>query len=538
MWDSRRTEPLQLFAERRYEITGTGLSNPYALTAPSVSADGSRVAYSGEILCQALRCGTPWLIYGEHFFSNVATSSRVGVAARAGFVRLSRNGRFAAFASPIPGSTGETSIDRVDLSNGSEVRIRQPGPGRATVANTLRVASDGTVVFRSYYGLTFSNGAGLQSYGIDGPFDTDDRAETVVLIPSAFTSNAGSLIVFHRSTGSAQALVSASEGFESPSLTSDGSLVLFLSRANFSARNNAGHLQAFLIGTDGSNLRQVTRPEDDVAAAVLSGDGRVAYAATSANQLLRISVSTGRVEEMIPPTPALARHALFDLAPGSLLTLPGRALTKFREFAGTTPLPSQLANVRVLIEGRQAPIVSVAPEQIVVQVPWETSVHPHGQVWDPVFDGLPLVVQAESESPLEGLSATVGVLERSPSLLLIANQDFQSLVTRTSGARRGEVIHLYMTGLGSVSPSIPTGFAAPSDRFTVLDAPLFCGLVSSVAGVGLEVLFGGLAPGYVGLYQVDIRIPEDFPPAETANLFCSQGSGAHTTRFDAFFPIN
>jgi uncharacterized protein (TIGR03437 family) len=78
-----------------------------------------------------------------------------------------------------------------------------------------------------------------------------------------------------------------------------------------------------------------------------------------------------------------------------------------------------------------------------------------------------------------------------------------SAVTQSNPAKVGETLQLYLTGLGSVTPAVDDGAAAPSPPSTVdADVGVF------VDGVPATVTFKGLTPGLAGLYQVNFVVPD------------------------------
>jgi uncharacterized protein (TIGR03437 family) len=69
--------------------------------------------------------------------------------------------------------------------------------------------------------------------------------------------------------------------------------------------------------------------------------------------------------------------------------------------------------------------------------------------------------------------------------------------------RAGDTIVIYCTGLGEVTPAVPAGTPAPTDRptHTVNEVTV------SIGGQNARVDFSGLAPGYFGRYQVNAVVP-------------------------------
>ena len=86
---------------------------------------------------------------------------------------------------------------------------------------------------------------------------------------------------------------------------------------------------------------------------------------------------------------------------------------------------------------------------------------------------------------------------------LAQNQDY-SLNEARNPARAGSMVIVYMTGQGEVTNPVATGVQAPQSPLSQARLPV----TATVGGRSAEVLFAGLTPGYVGLLQVNLRVPE------------------------------
>jgi adhesin/invasin len=100
------------------------------------------------------------------------------------------------------------------------------------------------------------------------------------------------------------------------------------------------------------------------------------------------------------------------------------------------------------------------------------------------------------------VSAGPGLFE-SGSSAIVQNYPGYSLNGPGNPAAPGSIIIAYLTGSGPVSPAATDGIAAPLDSLVVATA-------SHSATIGSEpatVNFAGLAPGWVGLVQVNLVVP-------------------------------
>jgi hypothetical protein len=91
-------------------------------------------------------------------------------------------------------------------------------------------------------------------------------------------------------------------------------------------------------------------------------------------------------------------------------------------------------------------------------------------------------------------------------------------VGTSNGVRPGTYLEIYGTGLGGGPSGLATGVAPVVARELGSWPRVFLGSRE------LRVLYSGLVPGLVGLYQTNTRVPEDFPPSFAAGLRLVAGS--------------
>jgi minor extracellular serine protease Vpr len=172
--------------------------------------------------------------------------------------------------------------------------------------------------------------------------------------------------------------------------------------------------------------------------------------------------------------------------------------------AQTNPLPTRLAGVEVFISGFPAPIYSIAyangEDQISIQVPYEAPTGPRAAEIQ-VFDENSLVADFFSDSFTED----PGIFVYNGSYAIAEASDY-SLIGPANPAIPGEPLVLYVTGLGPLDTNLVDGYGSPT-------SPPFAQTVDPfqviVDNENCNVLFSGLAPGFVGLYQVNFYVPRD-----------------------------
>ena len=82
-----------------------------------------------------------------------------------------------------------------------------------------------------------------------------------------------------------------------------------------------------------------------------------------------------------------------------------------------------------------------------------------------------------------------------------------SLISSTKPATQGEIISMYLTGLGATTPGVADGAAAPGKAPLALVNETITIYVGGVAVPANQVYYAGLAPTLAGLYQLNFKIP-------------------------------
>jgi uncharacterized protein (TIGR03437 family) len=185
------------------------------------------------------------------------------------------------------------------------------------------------------------------------------------------------------------------------------------------------------------------------------------------------------------------------VAPGEFITLYGSNLAPGEQVA-SVPFPNILNGVQVLINDVAAPIYYVSPNQVSVIVPYETT--------DSIAEIQVKNAGVTSNAVTLFVNKTApGVFSQSENGLGLAaalHSDF-SLVTESNPAVGGETVLVYLTGIGAVVPPVADGAAGPSSPLSVTTNTI----AAAVGGQAAAVTFAGLAPGFAGLYQVNLTMP-------------------------------
>jgi uncharacterized protein (TIGR03437 family) len=194
-----------------------------------------------------------------------------------------------------------------------------------------------------------------------------------------------------------------------------------------------------------------------------------------------------------------SNYSTAPFAPYSMLALFGSGLSRSARALTADDirgnfLPTELNFTRIFVDNIPAPLFYVSETQVNFLVPGN-------QLAGTVR------IQVVSQS-LGGPIVTVTVVEAAPALFslpsgfAIATHLDNSLVTPESPARGGETIVIYATGLGHTGRNPDTG-----------EIPFYLSEIVNKASLKLSVsgtvVYAGLTPGSVGLYQINYRLAEN-----------------------------
>jgi uncharacterized protein (TIGR03437 family) len=203
-----------------------------------------------------------------------------------------------------------------------------------------------------------------------------------------------------------------------------------------------------------------------------------------------------------------------SLAPGELITLYGSGLSPVTMTTiGGKAFPTTLGGVTVSIDSTPCPIYYVSPTQLAVIVPYEIANNQTGladiQVTNNGTPSNTVQMYFQDSAPGVFSQTTNGI-----GLASALHAATGTLVNGNSPAQPGEYISLYLTGLGTVTPTIADGALGPSSTLSVADvypnnlSVFFNDYTTGSTGVTGTIQFAGLAPGLAGLYQINVQVPQ------------------------------
>jgi len=268
------------------------------------------------------------------------------------------------------------------------------------------------------------------------------------------------------------------------------------------------NIVAALMNANGNQLQQLSVYDNPVAG-VLANPSLFTYLGNGGSgNSISILQPSGPLNG--PQIAGLVNAATFQqraLAPGSLVSLFGM----------------NLSGATVQFSGVPAPILYASSSQLNLQVPWELQGMSNSTV----------TVTANSISTdLE--SVPVGLAD--PAIFSLgAPQGGQGAIENVTGAlvnagapaHAGDYIQIFATGLGAVTNTPQTGAAAPQSPLSIvmqMTQP-----TATVGGVAAFVSFAGLAPGYIGVYQVNVQVPQGVAGGDAVPVVLSAGGTASNT---------
>jgi uncharacterized protein (TIGR03437 family) len=80
-----------------------------------------------------------------------------------------------------------------------------------------------------------------------------------------------------------------------------------------------------------------------------------------------------------------------------------------------------------------------------------------------------------------------------------------SLVSPQNPAHRGEVVQIFLTGLGKTTPAARDGAPGPTSPLSVTPAG---SIAVNIDGQPASVSYSGLAPLFPGIDQINVRVPQ------------------------------
>ena len=231
----------------------------------------------------------------------------------------------------------------------------------------------------------------------------------------------------------------------------------------------------------------------------------------------------GECNLTIPP------DAQYYLAPGAIASLFAFGGTQFVpsavNFNNVLPVPTTVGGVQVLVNGQPSPIFAVTPIQINLVVP--SNAPTVGSVQVQVVQPSTGLILGSGNVTMNTVAPAMFTTSQTGIGQIAARNHVDSSVNSASNpVARGQYIELYGTGQGIVHGGPPDGQLPTGIVMTPTNPQIFVGGIQVPAA---NVEFSGLAPCCVGLWQINVLIPESTAPSGQVSLLVN---------YENFFSFN
>jgi uncharacterized protein (TIGR03437 family) len=447
-------------------------SNYYALAYPFVSGNGATTGYVGYADCTG--CSYDRVLPAQTTFQFAGAGGELVLPRQC---NLNTSGRFALCQVETGSPFNPAPAVLIDLASAQTIAFLQTfcwgNPHYMTTNGSVLLYNSSGLALWSAVSGTQSVAVAVPPYGGGCPMISGDGSLIVHV-------NNTSLSMFNVATHTDTPLVL------NPVLGEDDYVIQIFAISDdarwiLAEIFDGSAQQLDIVDSTTGSVKQLTFGPDGIQAATLSGDGTTAYLATANGKLLKIDAQSGVSQALLGNQPIVTAYD--PPVAGSLNRIIGSGFPK---------------SPQVLVNGAPAPIISSTATEVDAQIPWET---PAGTVTLQVTGPAAIFQQVISIPLLTNAATPLG----QP-----IHQDFSGFVTEASPAHGGEIVQFYFTGLGPVTPQVADGKPSPMSPLSQLTMPLPTSFVYQGGGVNQGaplVLYAGLAPGLIGVYQVSIQLP-------------------------------
>jgi uncharacterized protein (TIGR03437 family) len=271
-------------------------------------------------------------------------------------------------------------------------------------------------------------------------------------------------------------------------------------------------------------------------AIALGPNGTLYFSDTQNNVIRLLTPGTGPIG---PPTtpPAISNIVsasacgnFSSVAPGGFMEVHGLALAATARSSAPSDFnginaPTSLDGTQVSVAGQNAVIAYISGTQVNAQVPLNTSPGAQ-QVTVTAANGTsaPFTVNVNAEQPglcqgiqVGGNQYVEAVVTGTTTNILPAGASVAGITSRP--AHPGEVITMYGNGFGAVTPSANQGQLVQQPNQLVDSFEIFFGDTQAT------VQYAGLAPGFIGLYQINVVVP-NIPDSDAVPVTFAEGNFA------------